>query len=133
MTARRRRPYRSRLRQHDAGLAAGARPATIRALAVTSLQRSPTAPDVPTVDETFKGFDATSWHGVFAPAGTPKPIVDKLAAEMKRMLEMPENKPKLMEIGAVASPMTPDEFAAFIATEREKWEQVVKVSGAKAQ
>jgi tripartite-type tricarboxylate transporter receptor subunit TctC len=105
----------------------------VRALAVTSLQRSPTAPDVPTMDETFKGFEATSWHGLFAPAGTPKPIVDKLAAEVKRILDLPENKEKLMQIGAVASPMTPDEFTAFIATERAKWEPVVVASGAKAQ
>ena len=105
----------------------------VRALAVTSLERSPTAPNVPTMDETFKGFEATSWHGLFAPAGTPKPIVDKLSAEVKRILDLPENKQKLMEIGAVASPMTPDQFTAFIATERAKWEPVVVASGAKAQ
>lgn len=105
----------------------------VRALAVTSLERSPTAPNIPTMDETFKGFEATSWHGLFAPAGTPKPIVDKLAAEVKRILEVPENKQKLMDIGAVASPMTPDAFTAFIATERAKWEPVVVASGAKAQ
>jgi tripartite-type tricarboxylate transporter receptor subunit TctC len=105
----------------------------VRALAVTSLERSPTAPNIPTMDETFKGFEATSWHGLFAPAGTPKPIVDKLAAEVKRILDIPENKEKLMQIGAVASPMTPDEFTAFIATERAKWEPVVVASGAKAQ
>lgn len=105
----------------------------VRALAVTSLERSPTAPNIPTMDETFKGFEATSWHGLFAPAGTPKPVVDKLAAEVKRILEVPENKQKLMDIGAVASPMTPDEFTAFIATERAKWEPVVVASGAKAQ
>ena len=110
-----------------------AKAGNVRALAVTSLERSPTAPDVPTMDETFKGFEATSWHGLFAPAGTPKPIVDKLAAEVKRILEVPENKQKLMDIGAVASPMTPDEFTAFIVTERAKWEPVVKASGAKAQ
>ena len=105
----------------------------VRALAVTSLERSPTAPNIPTMDETFKGFEATSWHGLFAPAGTPKPVVDKLAAEVKRILEIPENKQKLMDIGAVASPMTPDAFTAFIATERAKWEPVVVASGAKAQ
>ena len=110
-----------------------AKAGNVRALAVTSLERSPTAPDVPTMDETFKGFEATSWHGLFAPAGTPKPIVDKLAADVKRILEIPENKQKLMEIGAVASPMTPDAFTAFIAAERAKWEPVVKASGAKAQ
>ena len=110
-----------------------AKAGNVRALAVTSLERSATAPDLPTMDETFKGFEATSWHGLFAPAGTPKPVVDKLSAEVKRILDMPENKQKLMDIGAVPSPMTPDEFTAFIVTERAKWEPVVKASGAKAQ
>ena len=103
----------------------------LRALAVSSTERSAIAPDVPTVAETIPGFDATSWHGVFAPAGTPKPIVDKMAAEMKRILELPDVKEKLFEIGAVASPMTPDEFAKFIDGERAKWADVVKASGAK--
>ena len=103
----------------------------LRALAVSSTERSAIAPDVPTVAETIPGFDATSWHGVFAPAGTPKPIVDKMAAEMKRILELPDVKEKLFEIGAVASPMTPEEFAKFIDGERAKWADVVKASGAK--
>jgi tripartite-type tricarboxylate transporter receptor subunit TctC len=106
---------------------------TIRALAVTSTTRSPTAPNVPTVSEQLAGFDATSWHGVFAPAGTPKAIVDAFAAEIKAMLEKPDIGPKLTEIGAVASPMTPDQFATFINDERKKWEEVVKLSGAKIQ
>ena len=103
----------------------------LRALAVSSTARSEIAPDVPTVAETIPGFDATSWHGVFAPAGTPKPIVDKMAAEMKRILELPDVKEKLFEIGAIAAPMTPEEFAKFIDTERAKWAEVVKASGAK--
>jgi len=103
----------------------------LRALAVSSTARSEIAPDVPTVAETIPGFDATSWHGVFAPAGTPKPIVDAMAAEMKRILELPDVKEKLFELGAVASPMTPEDFAKFIDTERAKWAEVVKASGAK--
>ena len=103
----------------------------LRALAVSSTARSEIAPDVPTVAETIPGFDATSWHGVFAPAGTPKPIVDAMAAEMKRILELPDVKEKLFEIGAIAAPMTPDEFVRFIDTERTKWAEVVKASGAK--
>jgi tripartite-type tricarboxylate transporter receptor subunit TctC len=67
----------------------------LRALAVTSLTRAPFAPDLPPVADTIPGFEATSWHGVFAPAGTPKPIVDKMAAEMKRILELPDVKEKL--------------------------------------
>ena len=103
----------------------------LRALAVSSTARSEIAPDVPTVAETIPGFDATSWHGVFAPAGTPKPIVDAMAAEMKRILELPDVKEKLFEIGAIAAPMTPEEFVKFIDGERTKWAEVVKASGAK--
>jgi len=103
----------------------------LRALAVSSTARSEIAPEVPTVAETIPGFDATSWHGVFAPAGTPKPIVDAMAAEMKRILELPDVKEKLFEIGAIAAPMTPEEFVKFIDAERTKWAEVVKASGAK--
>ena len=102
---------------------------TIRAIAVTSTQRSPTAPEVPTVGDTLSGFEATSWHGLFAPAGTPRPIVDKLAAEVKRIFEAPETQTKLREIGAVPSAMTPERFVEFIAAERNKWQQVVKAAG----
>ena len=103
----------------------------LRALAVSSTARSEIAPEVPTVAETIPGFDATSWHGVFAPAGTPKAIVDAMAAEMKRILELPDVKEKLFEIGAIAAPMTPEEFSKFIDGERTKWAEVVKASGAK--
>jgi tripartite-type tricarboxylate transporter receptor subunit TctC len=102
---------------------------TVRALAVSSLERSPTAPDVPAVSETLKGFEATSWHGVFVPAGTPRPVVEKLNAEVRRIVELPEVKSKLTEIGAVPSPMTPEEFVDFIKAERTKWEGVVKAAG----
>ena len=100
------------------------------AIAVTSTQRSATAPDVPTVAETLPGFDATSWHGVFVPAGTPRPIVDTLAAEVKRIFTAPDVQKNLVEVGAVASPMTPEEFTTFISAERAKWQEVVKASGA---
>jgi tripartite-type tricarboxylate transporter receptor subunit TctC len=103
----------------------------LRALAVTSTARSAIAPEVPTMAEIIPGFEATSWHGVFAPAGTPRAIVDAMAAEMKRILELPDVKEKLAEIGAVASPMTPEEFTRFIDGERTKWAEVVKASGAK--
>jgi tripartite-type tricarboxylate transporter receptor subunit TctC len=102
---------------------------TVRALGVTSLERSPTAPDVPAVAETLKGFEATSWHGVFVPAGTPRPVVEKINAEVRRIVELPEVKSKLTEIGAVPSPMTPEEFVDFIKAERAKWEGVVKAAG----
>jgi tripartite-type tricarboxylate transporter receptor subunit TctC len=106
---------------------------TVRALAVTSKERSPTAPDVPTLTESLPGFEATSWHGLFVPAGTPRPIVDRLASEVKTIFDSPEQKNKLVEIGAVASPMSPEQFVEFIAAERKKWQDVVKASGASIQ
>jgi tripartite-type tricarboxylate transporter receptor subunit TctC len=106
---------------------------TVRALAVTSKERSPTAPEVPALTESLPGFEATSWHGLFVPAGTPRPIVDRLASEVKTIFDNPEQKKKLTEVGAVASPMTPEQFVEFITAERKKWQDVVKASGASIQ
>ena len=100
----------------------------VRALAVTSTSPSATAPEVPPIAATIAGFDATSWHGVFAPAGTPRPIVDTLAAEVKRIFEQPAVQKSLSDVGAVPSPMTPDQFTAFIAAERAKWREVVQTT-----
>jgi tripartite-type tricarboxylate transporter receptor subunit TctC len=102
---------------------------TVRAIAVTSPERSPSAPDVPTVAETLKGFDATSWNGLWAPAGTPRPIIDQLAADVKAVMERPEVVRKATELGSTAAPSSPDQFTAFIKTEREKWQNVVKTVG----
>jgi tripartite-type tricarboxylate transporter receptor subunit TctC len=103
----------------------------VRAIAVTTPQRSATAPDLPTIGETLNGFQATAWQGLFAPAGTPRPIVDKLAAETKRILELPEVVKSLKELGAEPAPSTPDEFAAYTASERARWGEVVRASGVK--
>jgi tripartite-type tricarboxylate transporter receptor subunit TctC len=105
----------------------------VRAIAVTSKERSPTAPDVPSLADSLPGFEATSWHGLFVPAGTPRPVVERLAAEVKAIFDNPEQKKKLTEIGAVAAPMSPEEFVAFISGERRKWQEVVKASGAQIQ
>jgi tripartite-type tricarboxylate transporter receptor subunit TctC len=102
---------------------------TVRALGVTSPQRSATAPDVPTIADTLPGYDATTWHGLFAPAGTPRPIVDKIAADVKRIYETPEVQAKLKEIGATPRPMPPDEFAEFSAAERRRYLGIVKAAG----
>jgi tripartite-type tricarboxylate transporter receptor subunit TctC len=101
----------------------------IRALAVTSAERLPTAPNLPTVGETLKGFSVTGWQGLFAPAGTPQPIVDKIAAEVKRILDAPDVAAALRKVGGEPAPMSPDAFAAFIASERPKWQAVVRASG----
>jgi tripartite-type tricarboxylate transporter receptor subunit TctC len=109
-----------------------AKAGTIRALAVTSTQPSATAPDVPPVAATLADFDATSWHGVFAPAGTPRPIVDTLAAEVKRIFEQPTVQKTLADVGAVPSPMTPEQFVEFISGERRKWQEVVRTANVQA-
>lgn len=102
---------------------------SVRALAVTSEHRLPGAPDLPTIGETVKGFSVEGWQGLFAPAGTPRPIVDKIAVEVKHVFELPEVVKTLTEVGGQPAPMTPDTFAAFIASERPKWREVVKAAG----
>lgn len=105
----------------------------LKALAVTSAQRSAALPDVPTVAEAgpVKGFDASSWFGLLAPAGTPAEIVNRVQQESAKALGTPALKERLLAQGAIPSGMPPAEFAAYIAAETKKWAQVVKVSGAK--
>ena len=110
-----------------------AKAGTLRALAVTSMQPSATAPEVPPVAATLPGFDATSWHGLFAPAATPRPIIDALAAEVKRIFEQPQVQKTLFDVGAVPSAMTPEQFVAFITAERRKWQDVVQAAGVEVQ
>jgi tripartite-type tricarboxylate transporter receptor subunit TctC len=101
----------------------------VRALGVTTPQRSPTAPDVPTIGETLKGYEATAWQGLFAPAGTPRPVVDKIAAEVKRIWQLPEVVTTLKSVGAEPAPSTPDEFTDYTRAERARWGEVVKAAG----
>lgn len=105
----------------------------LKALAVTSSQRSAVLPDVPTVEEAgnLKGFDASSWFGLLAPAGTPADIVNRLQQESAKAMNNPAVKEKLLAQGAIPGGNTPAEFSKMIASEIKKWAQVVKVSGAK--
>ena len=105
----------------------------LRAVAVTSPKRAPALPDVPTIAESgLPGFEAISWFGVVAPAATPAAIVSKLNAEIDRWLQAPETKEQLLGQGAAeAAGGTPEQFAAFIRSETDKWAKVVKESGAK--
>ena len=103
----------------------------VRALAVTTPKRSPAAPDIPTIGETLNGFSVSGWQGLFAPAGTPRPIVDKISAEVQRIFGLPDVVATLKKVGGEPAPMTPDQFAAFIASERPKWKEVVQASGVK--
>ncbi|MDB5999733.1 MAG: transporter [Rhizobacter sp.] len=105
----------------------------LKALAVTSATRSAALPDVPTIAEAgpVPGFDATSWFGLLAPAGTSADIVNAIQRESAKAMETPALKERLLSQGAIPSGMPPAEFARFIASETKKWAQVVKVSGAK--
>ena len=106
----------------------------LRALGVTSAQRSPAAPEIPTIAEQgLPGFDAVSWFAMFAPAGTPKAIVDKLQVEVKKILQSSEVGRKLAEIGLEVVASTPEELAAYQRAEIAKWAKVVKDSGAKVE
>lgn len=106
----------------------------LRPLAVTTAQRSPALPDVPTVAEAgVPGYEATSWFGLLAPAKTPAPVVAKLNAAILKALADPDVKNKLLEQGAEPAGETPAQFAAFIASETVKWGKIVKQSGATAQ
>jgi tripartite-type tricarboxylate transporter receptor subunit TctC len=104
----------------------------IRALAQTTAKRSGAAPDVPTVAETVPGFEATTWFAVFAPAGTPKDIITKVNAEMKRVFALPDVQDKLKALGLEPWISTPEELTRYQATEITKWAKAVKESGARA-
>lgn len=109
-----------------------ARDGKIRALAQTTARRSAAAPDVPTVAETVPGFEATTWFAVFAPAGTPAAVVQKLNAEMKRVYALPEVAAKMKDLGLEPWISSAEELAQFQAAEITKWAKVVKDSGARA-
>jgi tripartite-type tricarboxylate transporter receptor subunit TctC len=104
----------------------------IRALAQTTAKRSAAAPDVPTVAETVPGFEATTWFAVFAPAGTPRDVVARVNAELKRVFALPDVQDKLRTLGLEPWISTPEELARFQAAEITKWAKVVKESGARA-
>ncbi len=104
-----------------------------KAIAITSARRSPTAPEYPTVAEAgLPGYESVSWYGILATAGTPKPIVDRLNAEIRAIVATPEITDSLSKQGAEPITDTPEEFAAVIRSDVAKWAKIVKQTGAKA-
>jgi tripartite-type tricarboxylate transporter receptor subunit TctC len=105
----------------------------LKAFAVTSAQRSTAMPELPTIEEAgkLKGFEASSWFGLLAPAGTPPEVVSRIQQEVAKALATPAIKEKMLAQGAIPSGNTPQEFAKLIEAEIAKWALVVKASGAK--
>jgi tripartite-type tricarboxylate transporter receptor subunit TctC len=106
----------------------------LRALAVTTAQRSATVPELPTLSEAgVPGFEAITWHGVVVPAATPWPLIERLNADIVRVLRMRDLRERLESLGAEIAAGTPQDFAEYIAREIPKWAKVVRESGARAE
>ena len=105
----------------------------LRALAVIAAHRSPALPDVPTAAEAgLADYDVTTWYGVLAPAGTPRPVVERLNAELVRIMHMPDLQERLATTGTEPRTSTPEEFADYLRQETAKWAKVVREAGLKA-
>ncbi len=105
----------------------------LRALAVTTTERSPALPDVPTIAETVPGYEASAWFGMAVPRGTPRPIIDKLNHAVNAALGDPTVRARLAELGGTNIPGTPEDFGKVVRDETEKWAKVVKATGATAE
>jgi tripartite-type tricarboxylate transporter receptor subunit TctC len=109
------------------------RAGTLRALAVTTAERSPVLPDVPRVSDFVPGYDASAWYGIGAPRNTPAEIIDTLNREINAGLADPKIKARLVDLGGTVSAGSPAAFGKFIADDAEKWAKVVEFAGVKAQ
>jgi putative tricarboxylic transport membrane protein len=105
----------------------------LKVLAVTTKQKSALLPELPTMDETVKGFDISSWQGYFGPAGLPKEMVTKLNAEIRKIVERPEIKAQLAERGMEAFSNTPEEFEQFVKDQLVLWEKLITDAGIEKQ
>jgi len=113
-------------------MAPNVRSGKVKALGTSGVARSTVLPEVPTIAEAgVPGYEATIWLGVMAPAGTPKPVADRLNAEIAKIVNSPEVKDAWAKQGAVPMTMTPDQFDKYLRADIEKWAKVVKISGAK--
>jgi tripartite-type tricarboxylate transporter receptor subunit TctC len=106
----------------------------LRALGVTTLKRVGAMPDVPSISEAgLPGYESTQWFGILAPAGTPRPIIDRLNQEIVRVLNLPDMKDRLSAEGTEVVASTPEDFAKHIKSETEKWAKVIKAAGIKPE
>ena len=102
----------------------------LRALGVTGSKRTPSLPDVPTLSEAgVPGYEAVGWFGLMAPAGTPREVVTMLNREINRILQLPEVKARLLELGAEPAAMSPEQFLDFIRSDNAKWEKLIRERG----
>lgn len=106
---------------------------TLRGIGVTSATRNELTPGLPALAEVLPGFEATIWYGLFAPAGTPEPIVSRIYDECAKYLSMPETKKKLADVGVIVAPLPPAEFASFVKSEVVRWSAEVKAAGIEPQ
>lgn len=102
----------------------------LRALAVTSSQRSPAAPELPPIGDTVPGYDIGTWYGMWAPTGTPAVVYNRISTELRRILSTPATRERLIQLGVEPVGSPPDEFRTFMASEMEKWAGIVRASGA---
>jgi tripartite-type tricarboxylate transporter receptor subunit TctC len=105
----------------------------LRVLGVTTAKRSALVPDVPPIADTVRGFDVTSWNGLFVPAGTPKPIVARLARETLDVLRRKDVADRLATIGFEVDPLGPDEFPAYLRAQLDYWGRLIRDAGIKPE
>ena len=105
----------------------------LKVLAVTDSQRSAALPDTPTMGESVPGYEFNNWYGIMAPAGTPRPLIDLLNAEVHRILALPDVRERFSGLGADPTPSTPEKFAAVMKTDAEKWGRIIKQAGVRAE
>ena len=115
----------SSMRQVEAG--------RLRALAVTSKERMPSAPNVPTLAETLPGFEVVSWYGVLGPAGMPPGVVNRLNAEINRIIVQPDMKKRLLALDLEPTPGTPAQFGDYLKQNIGMWAKVIKDAGVTAE
>jgi tripartite-type tricarboxylate transporter receptor subunit TctC len=109
-----------------------ARAGAVKGLAITTAKRSEFAPELPPLADAVPGFDVTSWFAFFVPKGTPRPIIDRIQADVRRALAEPEVKAKMAALAAESAGSTPEELAALLRSETDKWGQLIREAGIKA-